>query len=190
MITRLMPFVSLVLAAALIFGYIVPTYKNSIVTSQAHIKSYEGALAAAKRFTQKEAELAQQRAAIDPQNLARLEEFLPDGVNNVQLILDLDGLAARSGMTLSNFNIDTSSVTNGVNSSDPTALALQSGNPVDSLQLSVEATGTYSEFRTFLAGIEQSLRPLDVVNVVVSSNSQGPSNVYKYTLTMRIYWLH
>lgn len=188
MMTRLMPFAALVFAAGLIFGYIVPTYKGTIVTTQAHIDSYESALAAAKRFTQKEADLAQQRAAIDPQNLARLEAFLPDGVNNVQLILDLDGLAARSGMTLSNFNIDTNSVSNGIAPSDPTALALQSGNPVDSLQLSVEATGTYSEFRAFLAGIEQSLRPLDVVNVKVTSDAKA--NTYKYTLTMRIYWLH
>ncbi|KND49157.1 MAG: putative pilO [Parcubacteria bacterium C7867-008] len=187
MITRLLPFVALLVAGALIFGYIVPTYKGTITATQGRIQSYENALAAAKRFSQKEADLAQQRAAIDPQQLARLENFLPDGVNNVQLILDMDGLAARSGMTLSNFNIDTSSVTNGSAPLNPNALVLESGDPVDSIELSVEATGTYSEFRTFLDGIERSLRPLDIVNIEVSSGANG---VYRYVLTMRIYWLH
>ncbi|KND50354.1 MAG: putative pilO [Parcubacteria bacterium C7867-007] len=185
--TRLLPFAALVLAGALVFGYIVPTYKNTISTTQSRIDSYESALAAAKRFSAKEADLAQQRAAIDPASIARLEAFLPDGVNNVQLILDLDGLAARSGMTLSNFNIDVSSVTNGVSATDPTALVLETGDPVDSIELSVEATGTYSEFRTFIDGIERSLRPLDIVNIEVSNGANG---IYRYTMTMRIYWLH
>ncbi|MDB5265549.1 MAG: putative pilO [Parcubacteria group bacterium] len=188
MITRILPFAALALAAALIFGYIVPAYKNSIVGAQASIKSYENALTAAKGFNQKETDLAQQRAAISSDNLARLASFLPDGVNNVQLILDLDGLAARSGMVLSNFNIDTSTVTNGSGSGDPTAIALESSNPVDSVQLTVETNGTYAQFRSFLAGIEQSLRPLDVVNLTVAAGSS--STTYKYDLTIRIYWLH
>ncbi len=186
MITRITPFAALILALALIFGYIVPTYKNSIVTAQAHIKSYENALAAARDFTQKEAQLTQARAALPPDSLARLTAFLPDGVNNVQLILDLDGLAARSGMVLSNFDIDVNSVSN-TSSAGPTALALQSSNPVDSVQLTVETTGTYAQFRSFLAGIEQSLRPLDIVNLTVMSAAGG---TYKYDLTIRIYWLH
>jgi hypothetical protein len=73
MMTRILPFAALVLAAALIFGYIVPTYKNSIVATQAQIKSYENALAAAKGFAAKEADLEKQRASISPENLARRE---------------------------------------------------------------------------------------------------------------------
>jgi Tfp pilus assembly protein PilO len=187
MMTRLMPFAALVLAVALIFGYIVPTYKNSIVAAQTRIKSYENALTAAKGFTEKEADLAKQRASISPTDLARLESFLPDGVNNVQLILDLDGLAARSGMALSNFDIDTNSVSNGSASNDPTALALESNNPVNSVNLSLETTGTYTQFRSFLTGIEQSLRPLDITDIKVSPADNG---IYKYNLTVRIYWLH
>jgi hypothetical protein len=108
-------------------------------------------------------------------------------VNNVQLILDIDGLAARSGMTLSNFDIDTKSVSNGTAGSDPTAIALQSNNPVDSVNLTLETTGTYTEFRTFLTGIQQSLRPLDITSITVAPGDKG---IYKYSLTVRIYWLH
>lgn len=185
MITRLMPFLALALAGAVIFGYIVPTYQNSIVATQKHIKSYEDALSAAKGFTQKEADLAQQRNSISQDNLARLESFLPDGVNNIQIIIDLSNLAAKSGMVLSNPNFDLSSVSSG--SSDPNTLALQSSNPVDSLQGSFELTGTYAQFRAFMAGLEQSLRPLDVVTLGVTS---GDGANYKYNVTVRLYWLH
>jgi Tfp pilus assembly protein PilO len=187
MMTRILPFAALVLAAAIILGYIVPTYKNSIVGAQAQIQSYQNALTAAQSFSAKEADLEQQRAGISADNLARLTSFLPDGVNNVQLILDLDGLAARSGMVLSNFDIDVNSVSNGTDSSDPTALALQSSSPIDSVQLTVETTGSYAQFRTFLSGLEQSLRPLDVTDLTVTPSDTGN---YKYDLTIRIYWLH
>lgn len=188
MMTRILPFVALALAAGIIFGYVVPTYKNSIVTTQKEITSYENALAAAKGFTKKEDDLAAQRASLPADGIARLGSFLPDAVNNVQLILDLDGLAARSGMVLSNFNIDTNSISSGSSSNDPNALALQSSNPVDSVQLTLETTGTYPQFRAFLAAMEQSLRPLDVIGLTVA---QGAGNgLYKYNLTVRVYWLH
>lgn len=186
MITRALPFVALIFAAGLIFGYIVPTYNGSITTANERIKSFQSALTAAKKFAAKEGELEMQRAAIPAENLARLEAFLPDGVDNVQLILDLDSLAARSGMTLSTFDIDASKVASG-NNTDGSALALQFGSPVDSLELSVTATGTYAQFRSFLASIQQSLRPMDVVNVHIADSSTGG---HKYTMTIRIYWLH
>jgi hypothetical protein len=56
------------------------------------------------------------------------------------------------------------------------------------VELTVETTGTYAQFRTFLAGVEQSLRPLDIVNLTVTPNTTG--GAYKYDLTIRIYWLH
>lgn len=186
---RLLPFIALIFAGALMLGYIMPTYKGSIAESNTRIKSYESALAAAKKFGEKEGQLEQQRAAISPADLARLEAFLPDGVDNVQLILDLDALAARSNMTLSSFDIDASKVANGNGSTDASALALSSGSPIDSLELTVTASGTYAQFRSFLAGIEQSLRPMDVVSIAVADG--GTTNgSHKYTMTIRIYWLH
>jgi hypothetical protein len=61
-------------------------------------------------------------------------------------------------------------------------------NPiVDSLTITVNTTGTYDTFRTFLAGLEQSLRPLDVTSITVNDSDTG---VYSYGMTLRFYWLH
>jgi Tfp pilus assembly protein PilO len=181
MITRLIPIAALVLAAGLAFGYIMSTYKGPITDSMKKITSYQGAIDAANTFSKKENVLSKQRAGISQNDLDRLNAYLPDGVNNVQLILDLDGLAARSGMTLSSFDVKAG------DSSSADASALQSANPVDSLMLSVTATGSYTQFRTFLAGIEQSLRPMDITAVSIASDGTGG---HKYTLSIRIYWLH
>ena len=62
----------------------------------------------------------------------------------------------------------------------------QPSSLTDSLQLSVSATGTYSAFQTFLAASEQSLRPMDVMDLSLKSATTG---VYTYAITYQIYWL-
>ena len=183
--SRIFPILALLLAIGIFFGYVNPTYKGSIATQKQEIKNYDSALAAADRFKKKEAQLATERAQIPADQLTRLESFLPDGVDNVQLILDLDALAARSGMRLANFDTSTPSAAAG-SSSAPGTVLLESENPVDSIDLTMTGTGTYTSFRTFLAGIEGSLRPLDLVALDVRSTETG---VYTYGLTIRLYWL-
>lgn len=190
---RLIPFIALTIAIAAFFLYIRPTFTGPIHETREQIKSYDNALAAADRFQMKEAQLAQAKSQIPVESLARLSEFLPDGVDNVQLILDMDALAARSGVTLSDFDVKNTDGTSGEEgasgSSSPQStpgLALISSSPVDSINLTFKATGTYGAFRTFLGGIENSLRPLDVVSLDVDDSATG---VYTYAVTVRIYWL-
>lgn len=185
MITRVMPIFIVLISLGLFFGYVQPMYSKEIVPLQGKIKQANSTLAAAKDFKQKEEELAKQRNAIPPESIQRLETYLPDGVDNVQLILDLNALAAKSGVQLSNFDIKS-----GATSDTPGGgeLPLQAGNQkVDSLELSVKAVGTYNAFRTFLSGIEKSLRPMDLVQLNVQTSQTG---VYSYDMTLRIYWLH
>ena len=186
MMHRLLPIVFVIFAIAVVLLYVRPTFSGTIADSKSKIASYTSALAAADRFQQKEAELTQQKAQISQDSLDRLAAFLPTGVDNVQLILDLDALAARSGVTLSDFNVSDDSSSASSNSNGSGQLALSGAGPVDSLDLTMSASGSYQGFRTFLSGIEQSLRPLDVTSLTVKDSATG---VYTYQMTVRIYWL-
>lgn len=197
---RLFPLLALVVAVALFFAYVKPTFSGPISATRAQIASYNDALVAADRFQQKETELTQERAQIPSDSLQRLSEFLPDGVDNVQLILDLDALAARSGVTLSDFSTQgdqqsgQSAAAPGSQSTPSTGStipalgqqSLESGSPLESLSLTFKAIGSYASFRSFLAGMENSLRPLDITDLQVKQTETG---VYSYAVTVRIYWL-
>jgi hypothetical protein len=203
MIGRLFPFLFILISAGILYFYVYPTYSVTITTANQQIESYNAALAAAEVFTQKEDALVAEKNAIPAPQLARLEEFLPDGVNNIQLILDLNSLAQRSGVSLSNFTVqdnqtpaDSSSSGSGSSSSGASTASPSSGGGsvssdstslTDSLDLSVTATGTYAAFQTFLAASEQSLRPLDVTSLTLKDSATG---VYMYNITYRIYWLN
>ncbi len=187
--SRILPIVFLLISAGLFFGYIHPTITNSIVGTNAQIKNYDAALKAAARFEQKQAELGIELQALPPDGVARLQKFLPDSVDNVQLILDLDGLAARSGIKIDNFNTSDLVTDNAVAFSDEKGTRNVSLEPVkayDSLDLSIAASGSYAQLRAFLQGVESSLRPLDLISFQLTDSATG---VYKYQMTFRLYWL-
>lgn len=180
---RLLPLGGFLIALGLFFGYINPTMTGPIAATRAEIAGYDAALSAAERFKEKQASLEAARAAIPPESLVRLEAFLPDGVDNVQLILDLDALASRTGVTLANF--DTSEIEK--NASESTTGIVNPGeSPLDSIELKTTAKGTYAAFRTFLDATEESLRPLDLVGLNIKTSDNG---VHSYDMTFRLYWL-
>ncbi|HEY1041986.1 MAG TPA: hypothetical protein VGE48_01005 [Candidatus Paceibacterota bacterium] len=186
--SRLLPLFFIVLAIGIFLAYVQPTFSGSVAVLQDEIESLDSALMAARQFKEKELALTQERNTLSADQLARLEAFLPDNVDNVQLIVDLNSLAARSGVTLSDFDIEGGETT-GTSTQpmmDSGAIPLDASDTTESLELSVSATGSYGAFRTFLAGVEQSLRPLDIVELSVDDSNTG---VYTYDITFRLYWL-
>ena len=179
--SRILPVILVFIAIGLFFGYINPTYTGRVAQLRAEVQSYDAALSAAEAFSLKENELLAERGSIPAEGLSRVEAFLPDSVDNVQLIVDLNSLASRSGLSLSNFDTN---VTSNQNKGD--ALSLASQSPIESLDLSVSAIGSYTAFKSFLSGAERSLRPLDLVDLTIDDSKTG---VYAYTMTFRIYWL-
>ena len=179
MMSRLLPIALIIAAIGIFFGYVNPAYSGNVQALRAEIQGYDAALQAAKTFEEKQAALLNERNAIPVEDLARLEAFLPDGVDNIQLILDLNALADRSSITLAAFDVE-------VPDQDTDSGALQAEQPYESLELSLTALGTYDAFKNFLHSIEWSLRPMDLVSLSVADSTTG---VYTYNMTFRIYWL-
>ena len=181
--SRVLPILALLIAIGIFFAYVNPTWSGPIAAMKTAIASDDEALAAAKEYTEQQNELASARNAINPDDLKRLEVFLPDSVDNVGLILDLNTLASNSGLLLSNVDV----VTNTVNS--PTASAgvpSAAVNPIHSVDLTLSAVGTYTAFKEFLQGVEKSERLLDIRDLSVKGSSNG---VYTYQMKLRLYWL-
>lgn len=172
--SRILSIFALVVATGIFFGYVNPAWTGSIAEVRAEIARTDQALASARDYSLRQNELAQERSAIDPANLERLSAFLPDSVDNVGIILDLNALAARSGLSLSNIDVAATASNEG------------SASPVGSVDLSLTAVGTYAGLQSFLKGVEQSLRLLDVRLLSVAGSDTG---VYTYRMTLRLYWL-
>lgn len=181
---NILPSVALIVAVGIFFIFINPTWTVGIAATQAAIAADDQALTAADVYTKQQNQLSSARDSIEPSNLAALVTLLPNSVDNVGLILDLNALAARSGLSVANIDVITNA--SGQQGTNAGTLPLTARNPVGSVDLSLSAVGTFTALNTFLNGIEKSARLLDVHDLVVKGSDTG---VYTYQMTLRLYWL-
>lgn len=183
--SRILPLLALLVSFGIFFAYVGPTWSGSVAETKAAIALDDQALVAASRYAKQQNDLAEKRNAIDPENLTRLTAFLPDSVDNVGLILDLNALAARSGFSLSNIDVTLNTISTA-DISTGQMLPSPGTSYVGSVDLSLSAVGTYTAFQAFLAGVERSARLLDVQSIAVKGSETG---VYNYEIKLRLYWL-
>jgi hypothetical protein len=176
--SRILPTLALFISVGMFFAYVNPTWRGPIAETKAAIALTDQALEAAEEYKMQQNALAAKRDSIDPESLRRLELFLPDSVDNVGLILDLNALAARSGLSLTNIDV----VSNELTAPE----GEQAASPIGSVNLTLSAAGTFSALETFLERIEASARLLDVQEIIVKGSSTG---VYSYQMVIRLYWL-
>lgn len=188
--SRVLPSLAIILSVGIFFAYVKPTWSGPIQETKAAIAYDDQALAAASAYSAKQNALASERNAIDQDNLNRLSTFLPDSVDNVGLILDINALSARSGFSLTKIDVLKSDSSTSVNASKTLAqagtLPVSRANPIGSVDLSLSAVGTYTALQAFLVGIEKSARLIDIRDIVVKGSATG---VYTYQITLRLYWL-
>ncbi|MEY4747223.1 MAG: hypothetical protein RLZZ416_272 [Candidatus Parcubacteria bacterium] len=201
--TRLLfALVGLILAGGIFIFYTRPAYDN-VQASQVEIVGYNAALDKARELQQLKQTLLSRFNAFDPANLDRLQKLLPDHVDNVRLILDLDNLANRYGLSLQNVDISSSAAQDKKSQTAIGAIGASS-QKYDSLTLTFSTRGTYANFYQFLSDLESSLRIVDLASLSLTPESrspvaapagkkgepvQTPEPIYAYNITLRTYWL-
>ncbi|HUQ29932.1 MAG TPA: type 4a pilus biogenesis protein PilO [Candidatus Paceibacterota bacterium] len=178
--SRVLPVLALLLSVLIFFSYTKSVYEESVAKHKEAIAADLRALAAAEDYAARSGELVAAQNAMDQDALGRLLKMLPDSVNNVRSILDLDGLAARTGVAISSIDVSRESA------AQATEDGASAQSPVGSVELSLSGKGTYAAFQKFLQGIETSQRLLDITDLTIIGSDTG---VYTYQMTARLYWL-
>lgn len=199
MIRLILAIAGVLLAGGIFFFYTKPTY-DSVRSIGAQVDQYDAALDKASELQQLKQSLLSRYNAFNSNDLDRLRRFLPDHVDNVRLILDLDSLAGRYRLGLQNVDVSGSSGASSAKSQTALGAIAASGQKYDSLTLKFTTHGTYTAFLQFITDLESSLRVVDLVSLSISSNTpgtSGPSGAkqtvgepqYTYDVTLRTYWL-
>lgn len=180
--------IGLVAAGAIFFLFTKPSY-DTVQVKRVEILQYDAALQKANELQSRKQELLSRFNAFPQADRERLEKLLPDHVDNVRLILDLDNMASRHGMAIQ--NVVTSGTTVADSSQSASSVIGASKQKYDSLTVTFTTQGTYETFRIFLADLERSLRIVDLVSLKISSASAERSGepIYTYNITLRTYWL-
>jgi Tfp pilus assembly protein PilO len=193
--------------------YIMPTYDH-ITATNVQVSDYTQALAKAREVDELKRALIAKYNQFNPKNIDRLKKFLPDHVDNVRLVLDLDGIASRHGLRIGNVAARKEGDKVGTKTADDTIgidTAVTDARSYKSLILEFTVTASYQDYIAFIRDIEQSLRLVDMVGLTMEATesasplttplelralggtspdpSQNINPVYRFTTDIRTYWL-
>ncbi len=184
------PIILITISVAVFFTFAKPIY-TEISTLKTEVAAYDEALSNSKALEGERDKLTQKFNSIGSENLSRLEKLIPESVDNIRLILEIEKLAQPYGMALRDVKYETTEEEpkeEGIIQNIP-VMESNKDYGVWNLEFSIE--GNYDNFMNFLRDLENNLRLVDIDSVSFSSNAGvGPSaNIYKYDFKIRTYWL-
>jgi len=188
----LLPVILVIIAGGLFLLWIDPTYKDIQVVLNEN-QGYVDAIEKVEEVRKKRAEIQEIRETISEEQITRLKKILPERINNIDLILDINNIADINGMNISDIRInDLSRDQNGergeININD---------EGYETVSFSFSVVSTYDNFKEFLSDLSLSLRVVDVTTVTItpinnnSISEQGASSVidlYRFDVGIDTYW--
>ncbi|PIQ68230.1 MAG: hypothetical protein COV91_05225 [Candidatus Taylorbacteria bacterium CG11_big_fil_rev_8_21_14_0_20_46_11] len=185
----------IVASVGLFFGYINPTYgrvtgsttltDKSIKELQTTKEEYISALAKAKEVEDARQGLLTVYKSIPPEDLDNLLKLLPDHIDSVRLIIDINNIGSQYGLALQNVALAEQTTGSKVKVAS-SAIGPRTTN-YSSVVLRFAVSGSYSNFRAFLLDLERSLRLIDIDTL--SFTSKGEADSYDFSLTVSTYRL-
>lgn len=184
------------LAVSVFFVYTKPTY-DILKTTKIRVGEYDAGLEKARELQELRRSLLARYNTFPTSELDRLSRLLPDHVDNVRLVLDIDSMATRYDMAVQNVVINTKK-------GDETITAIgalsEQQKKYESLTLQFSTRATYPNFVQFIEDLESSLRIVDLVSLSIESEPLAqtsglaalkatPDPVYRYNIIIRTFWL-
>lgn len=187
----IVPIILIGIAIAGFFTFTNPIYQ-SISTLKETTASYNEALTNSKTLETEKEKLSNKYNSIAISDLDKIQKFLPDNVDNIRLILEIEKIATPFGMVLKDVKYDTASTQTTVSPVGATTKIVNKNYGTWNLEFST--SGTYDNFVNFTKNLEKNLRIVDIVSIDFSSNTPMGSNpslseIYKYNFKVKTYWL-
>lgn len=120
------------------------------------------------------------------QDRDNLDKIVPQNVDNIRLVIDLNSIALRHGFALKGIQAAASSNSSAQTSQTTMGQSEIQSPKLDTVTVSFTISAPYQQFITFLQDLESSLRILDVSGLSVTSNDNG---VYDWRIELKTYWL-
>lgn len=208
----ILPAILIAIGLGIVFGVASPAWREAEVL-QSQADSLNQALDNSKNLEKERDKLVSKQNSINPEDLRKLEKMLPDSVDNIRLIIEIENIAFAYGMVLDDVKYD-AYLEEEVK--EKQGVEIKAGDVVKANErnygewdLEFSTYGSYTNFLSFLADLERNLRIVDVTSIKFTSDSPnsvrttrgvstatssyldipaGP-DVYKYTFNVKTYWM-
>lgn len=155
---------------------------------------YISAIANADELIKVRDKVLNEYKSLSEDNRTRLDKMLPNTVDNIRLIIDLNSVAVRHNLSLRNIRAAVTGSSKGASSPMPIS---QGGIPggitsiptpiLDTVSVSFSVNAPYQQFIDLLREFEANLRVMDVTRLSISAGST--SGLYDFGVELKTYWL-
>lgn len=190
----------IIISVGTFFMYIDPTYKGTAeekgIKQLLVIKdSFNTKKANAAKINKLKANLNVKYNLIATDDLKKIKKMLPDHMDNVKLIVDIQriGYDSQNNIRLG----DISLFKKGTEKSNQTGeIEIVGKKGYDSVVLNFSFTSNYAAFKRFIEDLRKSLRLVDIVDISITQNENSSGNDisrldnYKFSISLRTYWMN
>lgn len=189
----------IVASIGIFIGFIIPRY-HTVQSLRTDVASYNANLSTATQLEQSRESLIAQYNAIQKTDLDNIDTLLPDSVDNIRLIIQVNALATKDGLgSLRSVDYDTNQASNTAGGTAKTTSQTTSNPVTDNLPygqfaITFQTSGQYSNFLSFLSDLEQNLRLVDVTDIDFTATPSATglptaASGLTYKVTLKTYWL-
>lgn len=175
-----MPIIFIGAAIATFFFYTNPQYQ-AIKAQGASYQAIVEANSKAAQLRVVREKLTGARKKITEADVDKLAKMLPDGVENVGLVINIDDIAGKYGLKIRNTKVT------DVSARGTSAAIGPDSTKYGAISLTFSVSSSYENFLAFLQDLEASQRLVDVTNLSFSSSNKV--NQYDFNVTIQTYWL-
>ncbi|MFA6076930.1 MAG: hypothetical protein WC735_02540 [Candidatus Paceibacterota bacterium] len=202
MMRFIMPIILIGISVTVFFVFSNPFYKD-VNELRGQVESYDQALSNSKALENERDKLTAKFNAINKNDLLKIQKLLPENIDNIRLILEMEQVALPFGMALKDVTYSPTDSAKSTTSSGGAVVkgggAVQTPNRDYGVwDLSFSTTGTYDNFLNFTRALEGNLRIVDISSVQFSSDTSSGTKTatgspspdsYKYDFKIKTYWL-
>jgi hypothetical protein len=196
------PLAFIVLSIVLFLLVVNPLY-GEMQALQNDVATYNLALNNSKDLQERRDTLLRTYRDISQEDKDRLDHFLPNTVNNIKFILEVEQVANLHNMPIKNIKFDpqkTEASAQGTATGPAAGTAIASGvsesRPYGVFPIEFVTEGNYGTFVDFLKDLEHNLRLVDVKSIgftvpppLLKAGTGPDPSVFTYTLKVDTYWL-
>ena len=189
-----------IICAVGVFFFFTDREYKEVKQLQTEIEANKKIIELANKLDTKKVELNDKFNQISREEKEELEKLLPDTVDNVRLIIDMNNIAEKFGIIIRDISINTNESSTGGskktttgqksnfdNITEENSIKYVDTSKIGVISFSFSVSAKYEVFLDFLKQLEETLRLVDIRNIEVS---RGTTDVlYNYRVTLDTYWL-
>lgn len=177
---------SIVGVVIVFFVFIVPDYR-SLQKVKVEVGELEKKIEIIKNLEVSRDSLEKKQRSISQKDMQKLEKILPYSPDNIRLIIQLDEIAKRNGLTMLknvSYDAEASEIVPGQVEENP--------KEYRTYRVSFSTSGQYNQFLVFLEEIEKNLRLVDIMSVELKNTQKEggiSTSLQEFSVELQAYWL-